>query len=97
MATLAVSTAHLHANNYWHNYVLSSDVKGETSVSFERDRFTLRWYILLLRRPALYAEQGLRNGRASVCPSVRLSHRSTAAAACDGFAAGRPPARDVNR
>jgi len=32
------------------------------------------------------AMQGLRNGRVS----VRLSHRSTAAAACGGFAAERP-------
>jgi len=35
--------------------------------------------------------------RSSVRPSVRLSHRSTAAAVCGGFAAERPRARDVDR
>jgi len=42
---------------------------------------------------AQYAQQGVCNGRVSVClsvfPSVRLSHRSTTAAACGGFAAER--------
>jgi len=44
--------------------------------------------------PTQYAEQGLCNGRVSFRPSLRLSvclfHHSTAAAACDGFAAERP-------
>jgi len=39
----------------------------------------------LLTLPAYYTEQGLCNGRASVC----LSHRSTAATAAGGFAAER--------
>ena len=53
---------------------------------------------LLLTLPAVYAQQGLWNGQASVwpsiCPSVCLFHRSTAAAACGRFAAERPAARD---
>ena len=36
-----------------------------------------------------YAEQGLLNCRASVRPSVRLSHHSPAARLCGGFAAER--------
>jgi len=35
----------------------------------------------LFTLPAYYAEQGLCDGRASVCPSVCLSHRSTAGTA----------------
>jgi len=41
------------------------------------------------------------NGRVSVCPSVRpsvrLSHLSTATAACGGFAAGRLRAGGIDR
>ena len=42
---------------------------------------------LLLKLPAYCAEQGLRNGWASVRPSVRLSHDSLAALRFCGFAA----------
>ena len=45
--------------------------------------------LALLALPAWYAEQGLCNDRVSVC----LVHRSTAAAACGGFAAERPADR----
>jgi len=37
--------------------------------------------------------QDLCNGTVSVCPSVGLSHLSTAEAAYGGFAAGRPAGR----
>ena len=43
--------------------------------------------------PAQCAQQGLGNGPVSVRRSVHLSHLSTAAAACGGFAAGRPADR----
>jgi len=41
--------------------------------------------VTLLTLPAEYAEQGPTNGRASVRPSVRLSHRLIAATAAGGF------------
>jgi len=45
---------------------------------------------------AYYAQQGLRNGRVSVCQSVRLSHSPAARRYCE-FAAVRPTGRDIDR
>jgi len=47
----------------------------------------------LVDNAALYVEQGLCNGRASVCLSVCLSHREMAATTAGGFAAERPVGR----
>jgi len=49
--------------------------------------FSKKPLLRTLLRVALYAQQGLRNCRASVCVSVRPSHR------CGGFAAVGPAAR----
>jgi len=46
------------------------------------------WYASLLTLPEQYAEQGPWNERASVCPSVCLSHRSIATSACGAIDCG---------
>jgi len=55
------------------------------------------YLFILSTLPIQYAEQGLRNGLASVRPSVCLSTRSTATAACGGFGAERPAGGDIDR
>jgi len=59
-------------------------IKNKNKISGLRSIFST-----LLTLSAQYAQQGLCNGPVSVCPSVCLSRRSTAAAACGGFAAER--------
>jgi len=56
-------------------------------------REMLQYLTSLLALHAQYADHDLCNGRASVCLSVCLSRRSTAAAACGGFAAEHPAGR----
>ena len=84
--TVCPSCSHFHSLSF-------APVKSRLVLHF--------WYrltqVVLENRPlngcsVVLGSLGLCNGRSYVCPSIHLSHCTTAASACDGFAANPPRA-----